>query len=41
MFGLPAWIMVWLIFYWASVIGSWVLSFSGKLFDNKKKGDKR
>ena len=41
MFGLPAWIMVWLIFYWANVIGSWILSLSGTLIDNNKKRDKR
>jgi hypothetical protein len=40
MFGLPLWITAWLLFYWACVIGSWFLSFSGVLFggDKKKKG---
>ena len=41
MFGFPTWLTIFLIVFILFVIGVWVLSFSGILFDDREYEDDR
>lgn len=41
MFGFPTWLTIFLIVFILFVIGVWVLSFSGILFDDREYKDDR